>query len=86
MQQKEKSNDIFDWQATCTKELTVRYDAAVIILKQNLEIVINGQAVSLNRLPLTLGKVRVKQASSSMVMGKTCKFRCKEIHYLNLPA
>jgi hypothetical protein len=48
----------------------VRYDGSVIDLKRNLDITFNGQALGLKELPVTVGKVRVKQASASVVMGK----------------
>jgi hypothetical protein len=50
--------------------MTVRYEGSVVELKQKLEILINGQAVSLKRLPVNVGKVQIKQVSSTMVMGK----------------
>jgi hypothetical protein len=55
---------------TCTKELTVRYDGSVVDLKQKLDVTFNGQALGLKELPVTVGKVRVKPASASSVMGK----------------
>jgi archaellum component FlaF (FlaF/FlaG flagellin family) len=76
----ENKIEIIYWQVTCTKELTVRYEGTVVELKQKLEILINGQAVSIKRLPVTVGKVQVKQVSSTMVMGKMTRTK----HYVNL--
>jgi len=58
----------------------VRYEGTVVELKQKLEILINGQAVSIKRLPVTVGYVQVKQVSSTMVMGKMTRTK----HYENI--
>jgi hypothetical protein len=55
--------------------MTVRYEGTVVELKQKLEILVNGQTVSTNRLPVTVEKVQVKQVSSTMVMGKLTRIK-----------
>lgn len=40
-------------------------------MKHKLGILINSKDISLKNLPITKGQLRVKRASSSMVMGKS---------------
>lgn len=48
--------------------MTVRYDNAVVVLKQKLGIELNGRPIY--KLPVTYGNIRIKQVSSTHVMGK----------------
>lgn len=49
--------------------MTVRYNGSVIDLNQRNAISFNGKPVSLQQLPVTVGQVRVKLASSYLLMG-----------------
>lgn len=68
-------------QATCLITMTVRYDGSVVEIKEDLGLSINAQAVSLDQLPVTLGQVRIKQASSHMLMGIYLTYYV--IHHVN---
>lgn len=61
----------------------MRYDGLVVDLKQKLVILINGQEVSHNRLPVNVGRVQVKLVSSAMVMGKAFKICTRTLQKLN---
>jgi hypothetical protein len=49
--------------------MKIRYDGIIVDLNQELGITINGVPVGLHRLPITIGKIRVKQATAHMLMG-----------------
>jgi len=49
--------------------MKIRYDGIIVDLNQELGININGVPVGLHRLPITIGKIRVKQATAHMLMG-----------------
>jgi hypothetical protein len=56
-------------QVTCLSEMKIRYDRSVVDLKQSMGILFNGQAVGVNRLPVKVGQVLVKQASHNLLQG-----------------
>lgn len=53
---------------SCTKSSTVRYGAVTVQLKQAGLIVVNGKEVT--SLPVTIGDVLVRAASSLFVIGE----------------
>lgn len=53
---------------SCTKSVTIRVDGLIIKLKQDREVVLNGEEV--DRLPLWIDGVHIRHASSVFVSGK----------------
>lgn len=53
---------------SCTKAISLNYDGARIHMKQGGFILVNGKEVS--SLPVMVGDVRIRAASSLFVIGK----------------
>lgn len=53
---------------SCTKAISLNYDGASIHMKQGGFILVNGKEVS--SLPVMVGDVRIRAASSLFVIGK----------------
>jgi hypothetical protein len=49
--------------------MTVRYNGSIVELKQGMGFSINGIEVGLNKLPVKVGHVLVKQASHYLLQG-----------------
>lgn len=54
---------------SCTKTVTIRINGQNIKLKQNHDIVINGQDI--NRIPYEIAGVKIRAVSSIFIKGKS---------------
>lgn len=52
---------------SCTKTVTIKINGQIIKLKQNNELVVNGQDVT--KLPYNVGGVKVRAVSSIFLQG-----------------
>lgn len=57
-----------DGKPSCTKAVTLNYDGVSIHLKQGGSILVNGNEVT--ALPVMVGKVRIRAASSLFLVGE----------------
>lgn len=64
---------------SCTKTVTIKINGQVVQLKQNHDLVVNGQDVT--KMPYSIGGIKIRSVSSIFSLSKfpSCKNIVKEI-------